>query len=163
MGDFGILKLMFLDEMSDKVHEFKIDGKQGFIQIELNEVYGFPNETSYLGGYDVKGKIDIKSGNYYVNGELWFSTGQVFEFYTQLQKCYRELKGKATFSNSETTLKLELDFNKLGQIIIQGYFQELASEENILQFEFESDQSYLESTLQELNKIVDHYGGLKGV
>ncbi|MBO9131060.1 hypothetical protein [Bacillus sp. 165] len=37
--------------------EFIIAGKHGFIRIELNEVYGFPNETSYLGGYDVKGKI----------------------------------------------------------------------------------------------------------
>ena len=145
------------------LNEFVVAGKQGFIRIKCNEVIGFPKETSHFGGYDAEGITEIKSGNYFVNGELWFSTGQVFEFYTQLQKCYHELKGKATFSSSEKNLKFELDINKLGQIIIQGYFQELASEENILQFEFESDQSYLEQTLQELKKIVDHYGGLKGV
>ncbi len=145
------------------MNEFKIVGKQGFIRIELNEVFGFPNQTSYLGGYDVKGKIEIRSGNYYVkDAELWFSTGQVYEFFIRLQKCNQNLKGNATFSESENILKLDLSFNRLGQINIQGHFQELAHQENILQFEIESDQSYLESTIQQLKNIVDHYGNLKG-
>lgn len=145
------------------LNEFVVAGEKGYIRIEFNEFFGYPKETSHFCGYDVKGITEIKSGNYYVKGELWFSTGQVFEFYEQLQKCYRELKGNATFSNTETNLKFDLDFNRLGQIIIQGYFQEIAYEENMLQFEIESDQSYLSSTLQELKMIVDHYGGLKGV
>ncbi|SFA85167.1 MULTISPECIES: hypothetical protein [unclassified Bacillus (in: firmicutes)] len=145
------------------MNNFIIAGKEGFIQIELNEVYGFPNETSYLGGYDVKGKIDIKSGNYYVkDAEIWFSTGQVYQFFIRLKKCYNELKGSVTFLESENNLKIELNFNRLGQINIQGYFQEVAHQENILHYEFESEQSYLTSTLRQLNSIVDEYGDLKG-
>ena len=61
--------------ISSLFFSFVIDKKDN-TKIELNEVYGFPNETSYLGGYDVKGKIDIKSGNYFVkDAEIWFSTG----------------------------------------------------------------------------------------
>jgi len=136
------------------VSEFKIAGKNGFIRIEINEVFGFPTETRFNGGYDVKGKVEIKSGNYYVNeGELWFSTGQIFEFFIKLQKCYDKIDGNV----------IELEFIKLGQIQIQGYFQEFPSIENILEFEFESDQSYLASTLVELKKIVDCYGDLKGI
>ncbi|SMQ77544.1 hypothetical protein SAMN05444673_2878 [Bacillus sp. OV166] len=146
------------------MNEFKIAGKQGFIQIELNEVYGFPNETSYLGGYDVKGKINIKSRNYYVkDAEIWFSTGQVYQFFIQLQNCYNELKGSVTFLESENNLKIELNFNRFGQINIQGYFQEVAHQENILHYEFESEQSYLTSTLRQLNSIVEQYGDLKGI
>ncbi|RFU69387.1 hypothetical protein [Bacillus sp. V59.32b] len=145
------------------MNEFIIAGKQGFIRIELSEVYGFPNETSYLGGYDVKGIVEIKSGNYFVkDAELWFSTGQVYQFFNQLQKCYNDLKGCVTFSESENNLKIDLSFNKFGQINIQGYFQEVAHQENILQFEFESEQSYLVSTLHQLQNIVDQYGDLKG-
>ncbi|WP_260858118.1 hypothetical protein [Bacillus sp. FJAT-22090] len=40
---------MVQNEMSDKMNNFTIAGKQELINIELNEVYGFPNETSYLG------------------------------------------------------------------------------------------------------------------
>ncbi|MFS0864898.1 hypothetical protein [Fredinandcohnia sp. 179-A 10B2 NHS] len=145
------------------MNEFIIDGKQGFIKIEFKEVYGFPNETSYLGGYDVKGKIDIKSGNYFVkDAEIWFSTGQVYQFFIELEKCYNELKGRVTFSESGNNLRIELNFNRLGQINIQGCFQEVAHQENILHFELESEQSYLTSTLSKLKSIVDHYGDLKG-
>ena len=62
----------------------------------------------------------------------------------------------------ENNLKIELNFNRFGQINIQGYFQEVAHQENILHYEFESEQSYLTSTLRQLNSIVDHYGDLKG-
>ncbi|MBS8263905.1 hypothetical protein DYI25_05570 [Mesobacillus boroniphilus] len=143
--------------------EFTIAGKQGFVRIELNEVFGFPDQTSYLGGYDVHGKIELKSGNYFVkDADLWFSTGQVYKFFLELQKCYNDLQGSAIFSDSENALKINLNFNKLGQISIEGYFQEIPSEENTLQFEFESEQSYLGATLQQLNSIFEQYGGLKG-
>jgi hypothetical protein len=38
-----------------------------------------------LGRDDVKGKIEIKSENFYVKeAELWLSTGQLYEFYVQI-------------------------------------------------------------------------------
>lgn len=110
------------------MNEFTIAGKQGFVRIELNEVFGFPNQTSYLGGYDVQGKIEIKSGNYYVkDAELWFSTGQIYKFFMELQKCYNHLKGGATFSESENALKIDFNFNRFGQISIEGHFKEIPS------------------------------------
>ena len=145
------------------MNEFTIKGKQGFIRIELQNAIGFPKEISHFGGYDAEGIVEIKSGNYYVLGETWFTTGDVYEFYKQFDKCYRELKGKATFWNYETSLKLEVVFNHLGQAVLQGYFKEKAHFENELQFEIESDQSFLSSTLEELRKFVDHYGDTKGL
>ena len=146
------------------MYAFEIAGKQGFIRIELMEVLGFPKETSYLGGYDTKGKIEIKSGNYYVkDAELWFSTGQIYEFYKKLLKCYNELYGKISFPTSGSELRLDLEFTNLGQLNISGCYQEYPSMENILHFEFESEQSYLTTTLTELKAIVDYYGGNHGV
>ncbi|PSL40922.1 hypothetical protein B0H99_10354 [Planomicrobium soli] len=139
--------------------DFMIAGKQGYIRIDLTEVVGFPDETSYLGGFDVKGRVEIKSGNYYVkDAELWFSTGQVYEFFVELQEAYQRLKGCATFLESDNNLNLSLRFNQFGQLNIQGHFQEVSEPENALQFEFESEQSYLISTLQQLQRIVDYYG-----
>lgn len=146
------------------MYAIEIGGKQGFVRIELIEVLGFPNETSYLGGYDTKGKIEIKSGNYYVkDAELWFSTGQIYEFYKNLLKCYNELNGQISFPTSGSELRLELEFTDFGQLNINGSYQEYPSVENFLHFEFESEQSYLTSTLTELKAIVDYYGGNQGV
>jgi hypothetical protein len=86
----------------------------------------------------------------------------LYQFSIELQKCYNELKGSVSFSESENNLQIELRLNRLGQINIQGYFQEFAHQENILHFEFESEQSYLSSSLRQLKSIVDQYGDLKG-
>ncbi|MGG3452302.1 hypothetical protein ABER98_21125 [Domibacillus aminovorans] len=145
------------------MNEFVVKGKNGFIRIELHKASGYPEDTSHFGGYDAEGIAEIKSGNYYVLGELWFTTGEVYEFYKQLEKCYRELTGSAVFWNSESSLKIEVIFNNLGQVILQGYFKEEPHLENELQFEIESDQSFLASTVEELKRFVDYYGGLKGI
>lgn len=145
------------------VNKFVIKGKEGFIQIGLNEVFGFPDMTSNFGGYDVQGRIEMKSGNYYVDGELCFTTGEIYEFHEQLSRCYRELSGVATFWTSEANLKIKVIFNKLGQITIEGFFREKSHQENELKFEMESDQTFFEETIKELKKIVDYYGDSRGV
>jgi len=144
------------------MNEFTIKGNQGFVRIKLQNVSGFPKDISHFGGYDAEGIVEIKSGNYYVLGELWFTTGDVYEFYKQLDKCYCELKGMATFQNYETSLKLEVVFKELGQVVLQGYFIEKAYMENELQFEIESDQTFLSYTLEDLRTFVGHYGNSKG-
>ncbi|MFF2157180.1 hypothetical protein ACFVVQ_17970 [Paenibacillus chitinolyticus] len=146
-----------------KVHEFVVRGKEGgFVKIIIEEVYGFPKMTSHFGGYDAKGTVEIKSGNYYVKGELWFTTGEAFQFYSQLLRCWTDLDGVATFTNYETNLNLEVKFNNRGQCIIEGYYKEFAHEDNELKFEIESNQSFFVETLDGLKQIVNHYGELKG-
>ncbi|MDH6371724.1 hypothetical protein M2444_003523 [Paenibacillus sp. PastF-3] len=146
------------------MYEFVVRGKQGcYVNITLDEVFGYPNATSHFGGYDVRGTAELKSGNYYVKGELWFSTGQTYEFYNQLARCYTDLMGIATFCNSEANLKIDINFNNRGQVVIEGYFKEFAHQDNELKFEIESNQSFFIETLDGLREIVDHYGGLKGI
>ncbi len=144
------------------MNEFTLKGKQGFIRIELQEVYGFPESTSHFGGYDARGIAEIKSGNYYVKGQLWFTTGEVYEFYERLNQCYHRLDGETVFSNYESNIKVEIVFTKLGQLVMRGYFKERPDQENELQFEIESEQSYISSTLNQLRNFIDQYGDMKG-
>ncbi|MEK4106826.1 hypothetical protein [Paenibacillus odorifer] len=60
-------------------------------------------------------------------------------------------------------LKLDVTFNKRGQVIVEGYFKEFAHEDNKLKFEIESNQNFFVETLDGLKKIVKHYGDLKGI
>ncbi|QFK71889.1 hypothetical protein F7984_11935 [Pradoshia sp. D12] len=147
----------------ETMNGFTVKGNQGFIRIESQNISGFPEDTSHFGGYNAVGIVEIKSGNYYVLGELWFTTGDIYKFYKQLDKYYRELKGMATFWNYETSLKLEVVFNQMGQVVLQGYFKEKAHMENELHFEMECDQTFLSSTLEDLRSFVDHYGNTNGI
>lgn len=146
------------------MNEFVLRGKQGcFIRVVLDEVLGFPNQTSHFGGYDVQGTVEIKSGSYYATGELWFTTGEVYEFYKQISKCWSDLHGTATFWTYETNLKVEASFNNRGQVAITGYYKEYAHQENELKFEMESDQSFFVETTDGLKAIVQEYGDMRGV
>lgn len=145
------------------MESFNIIGKKGYVLIKFLEVYGFPDSTSFAGGYDVKGSIEIKSGGYSACGELWFSTGEIYNFFSGLIKCHKELNGRVEFLTTETNLKMSVDFDKLGHVIISGEYVERYDEYNKLTFEIFSDQSYLQETISDLNVIVKKYGGLKGI
>ncbi|MGE7625235.1 hypothetical protein ACQKMD_20115 [Viridibacillus sp. NPDC096237] len=54
----------------------------------------------------------MKSGNYFVkDAELWFSTGQVYTFFIQLQKCFKELNGSVNFVDPASNLEFGMHFN----------------------------------------------------
>lgn len=140
------------------MQEFTIKGNQGFIRMELQKASDFLQNTNQCDGYDADGIVEIKSGNYYVLGKTWFTTGEVYEFYKQLDHCYRNLKGKAVFWNYEASLKIEVIFYQLGQVVLKGYYKEQAYLDNELLFEIESDQTFLPPTIEELKRFVEHYG-----
>ena len=144
--------------------QFKLGNEPYFIELKLTEVIDFPYTTDVDGGYAVRGDVSIQSGKYYVkDAEIWFTTGRVYELYVHLQKVYKQLKGIIHFSNRDDSLNFTLKFNQYGQILVHGHFQELPSEENRLEFEFQLDQSYLPKTLTELKNIIDFYGDMKGI
>lgn len=144
------------------MNQFVLKGKQGYIRLKLNKAYGFPHNTCQDGGFDSEGVIEIKSGNYFVEGNLWFSTGDVYKFYQEIKQCYLKQTGIAAFWNYELSLKVEVRFCPLGRITIQGFYKEKEYQENELLFEMESDVITLSSTLEELRKFVAQYGDLKG-
>ena len=145
------------------MEKFKIGGESNFIEFVLNTIHGFPDETSFEGGYTVEGTVNIQSGNYNVtNGDLWFTTGQVFQLYEQLDEVYKSLKGKVRFHNYECTIDFEISFNFTGQINIEGYFRD-SSGNGRLEFNFQLDQTYIRSTLKQLKDIVEIYGGMRGI
>ena len=44
------------------MEKFELKGDNGIIVIQIDEVYGFPNETCFKGGYECKVGIEIKVG-----------------------------------------------------------------------------------------------------
>ena len=105
-----------------------------------------------------KGTISIQSGNYYVmNAEIWITLDELVLLYEQLQEAYKTLKGTITFANLDGTLHFTLQFNSLGQINLEGSFQEFPSQDNKLEFEFTIDQSHLPAALSDMKPIVEAY------
>ncbi|WP_141638407.1 hypothetical protein [Leptospira weilii] len=149
--------------MKPEIIEFSIAGEQGFIKITIREVFGFPDETSYLGGYDCNCFIEIKSKGYNASGNFWCSTGILYDFYTELSIFYKKLEGTLEFKSPEYQLEFSLSFDNYGHFVIKGNYDEQGLGENSLIFSIESDQSYLVSTINSLRKIVSKYGTNYGI
>jgi hypothetical protein len=145
------------------MESFEIKGDNGLIKIELRKVIGFPEKTSHFGGYDCQTDIEIKIPNYQVKGDLYTSTGEIFSFYNELKKCQDELTGEANYLTLEGNLELKVKYNELGQTVITGRYQQEMGIGNCLEFEIKSDQSFLKYTVEDLELIVNKYGGNKGI
>ena len=143
--------------------EFNLKGGNNFIKITLDEVFGFPENTCYWGGYDTKSILEIKSRGFQVNAILYTSTGELYEFYKKLKDCNTKLNGKIYYKSYEGSLELNLEYNEFGHVNISGIFDEQNEYNNELKFEFISDQTFITKTINELELIAEKYGGMKGI
>ncbi|MDE5943336.1 MAG: hypothetical protein K2H30_03915 [Clostridia bacterium] len=152
--------------MDYPIKVFEIKGFSGErIKLEITEVFGFPKETSFRGGYDVSCNLEISSGLYNMRTNHYYSsTGALYNFYNELLKCYNDLTGMASYKLNypENYLDLNVEFDEYG-VNISGKYQDDPTVENFLNFEFTSDQSYFREVLSELKKIVLQFGDNQGI
>lgn len=132
------------------------------MKITLIEVYGFPDTTCHFGGYDSRSEIEIYSDGFQLISSLWISTGEIYEFYVQLLTANEVLNGAAFLSSYEGNLECNLKYDVNGYVIINGIFSKQNEYNNKLNFNFKSDQSYIQSTLYQLEAIANKYGDMKG-
>lgn len=145
------------------MERFEIKGDNGFIKIELKEVFRFPNKVSNFGGYECRADIEIKIPNYQVKGNFCTSTREIYNFCEDLKRCQSSLNGAANYSTYEGHLDLKIKYNGSGQAEITGSFQQSMLIPNCLAFEINSDQSYLKYSLDEIEMVVKKYGDNKRV
>jgi len=142
---------------------FCLNGYGEYIKLSIDEVFGYPDETSYGGGYGARGNIQISIGGYQVNSQHYFTTGELFMFRQSLSQCYKTLSGIAKLNNTESELDLTVSFRKYGKVQITGCFQERPDLANRLEFEIESDQTCILQVIQQLGLVEKVFGGMKGM
>ena len=143
---------------------FRFESISDFIELTIDEVFGYPNETSYGGGYGAKGRLTVNAAEYAVNEAIhYYTTGELYRFMLQLEQCYKSLTGTAILENTERELELECRFHKMGHISFVGSFQGNQSISNILTFEMRSDQTQLPGVIASLKKVFKVFGDNQGI
>ncbi|MDQ0209078.1 WapI family immunity protein [Alkalicoccobacillus murimartini] len=140
------------------MHTFKIGDSPYFIEMRFA-----PHERDIGDDFDeIESEITIQSGKYSVrDAEVWISTNQLYQLFQGLTEGYQKLKGKVIFSNREDSIYIEMTLHSLGQLDVKGHIQDIPSETNTLDFEFQLDQSYLPKTIDQLKEIMQQLGKLK--
>jgi len=147
----------------DYEDEFLIRAENGYLHLKIENVIGFPHKLCSWGGYDTKSAIEIISSGCSVKGEIYISTGIIYNFYVKLKDCYEKLTGEARLVSYEENFKINAIFDRQGHIKIQGIFQEFRYGNNELKFELHTDQTYLFQTIVMLESIYEKYGDNKGI
>lgn len=125
------------------------------ITLNLIEVIGYPDETSYDGGYDIICSLEIKCGCYTVSCDRCFSaSGALYRFQKELIECYETLEGSAKYALLlEKDLIFEVVMKSGGKAIIKGNFQERPEKENNLSFEIETDQTCFKPVISGIESL----------
>ncbi|MBM0065463.1 WapI family immunity protein [Alkalicoccobacillus gibsonii] len=100
--------------------------------------------------------VSVQSGHYSVqDAQIFIPTLAIQQFYKEIRKIHRELKGTVVLTNRDDSLFLKMTFHPLGQLQVEGTIQEHPSVENKLTFEFQLNQSYLMRMIDGLKTVVD--------
>lgn len=142
---------------------FSIKGANEYIELYIDEVFGFPDQLSYGGGYGAKGTLNIIAGNYNVKSTHYFTTGELYDFTQQLIICYQNVKGTCTLNNVEQELKMRCEFDKFGHVKVVGKFQESPNVNNVLSFEIETDQTQMKEVIKQLENVIKCFGDNGGI
>lgn len=140
--------------MQDEV--FTIQSACDKITIRIDKVPGFPGNTFFMGGYDAVCTLEIISTVFSAVGTVYISTAVFYDLYEGLKEGYRLLTGSAKIYSYENDFCATITFIDNGHVSVEGYFSNEPGNE--LKFYFETDQTFMTTTLQDLSKIVEKYG-----
>lgn len=136
-----------------------------YIELTIDEVWGYPDQTSYPGGYAAKGRLSICADGFTINeAEHYFETGELYAFMRQLEMCHASLTGEAILENTENTLRMICQFDKLGHVTVVGEFRKHTDgRDNCLIFDIRTDQTQIARVLISLKKVSKVFGGQRGI
>ncbi|UOE95406.1 hypothetical protein [Alkalihalobacillus sp. LMS39] len=136
--------------------QFQLLGEETKVEINVFS-REYPNSSDYWDGNWLIANVKIDIPGYSVDFDGSVRTDEIQDFYSGLKAMEQNLLGKATLKTIEDFIHFECEINKLGHIHWSGETCYPIGSRAILQFEFVSDQTYLQRLLQELKQMLDEY------
>lgn len=117
--------------------------------------YTYPDASDFWDGNWLDCKINASAHGFSARVGLSLRAEEFVEFLPQLRQIAEPAEAKVDFTTMEETLALTVEVQRGGRCAIRGEVRihVLAC----LEFAFESDRSYLRSSITELQSIVDQF------
>jgi len=130
----------------------KTDNKIDFTQdpshfIRINYIEMFP------GGSEFRSILNVQSGAFACQGHLFYFD-HLKQFAKDLANLIKKLEGKAELGEGHEPDFISFEASKLGHIIVEGELLEYGDCDQLLDFSFETDQSYLPPFLESINETL---------
>ena len=123
------------------------------VEIIINQYEHTPTGDSFDDNW-LLCTVNVSFGNFTGTFGASFQSQDFIKFTQELKKLYACLKGTATFSSLEEQLEIKLTGNGNGGIELTGMCMDSVGVGNQLSFSTELDQTYLPSSIAELEEIL---------
>ncbi len=133
-----------------------ITGEGGRITIEVL-AYENPSAANQDDANWLATKLAVEAGPFSGSFKVAFTTHDFISLHDQLKKAAESLSGTVSFQNLEDDLSLNIEFDKRGRATVSGVAHPHGSQRVALHFRFETDQSVLNRTAQELGAVLRQF------
>lgn len=125
------------------------------IRIVIEQIHTEPG-LKFTGYEDCRGRITIRSGPFCAeDARLWTSVNSLRRFCRELEECYRTLSGTAGHETYENNLALTVTMTPGGHALVRGVFKPDMTDDNVLKFTYETDQTCISETIRGLRHFLN--------
>ncbi|MCC6801817.1 MAG: hypothetical protein IT319_02945 [Anaerolineae bacterium] len=144
--------------MSNRLVEVRLGSEQDSFLSIIVRGRAYRRSRDYWDGNWLHATVTIRTGKF--SGEVpgLVRAEELAGFRKQLETVYKSLEGAAEFETMERWLSFQVEIGRTGSVTLSGTIQdEVSAISNRLLFAFEYDQTFLSSTLSQLQEAVTAY------
>jgi hypothetical protein len=138
------------------LNEVIFSGAGGRVSVEVSD-YERSGTPDFHDANWLIASVSISAGSFSGSFAISIGTYDLVELHRQLRLALDALVGTVSFENMETDLALTVEFQGNGKARIAGEARPHSSPAGTLAFAFDSDQSYLALTLEQLSAILRRF------
>ena len=116
-----------------------------------------PGLFDYWDGNWLACEIEIAAGAFRAAFRADLRAEELQAFRDQADALVQSVEGVATFSTMEGQLALTIGGDLKGQVSVRGEARDMPASDNLLQFAFEIDQTYLKEICRSLGAVVSAF------
>lgn len=129
-----------------------------FVKVKILTLHQlYPNSTDIHDKNWLKALVEMQSGGFQgaLIIDLWIS--DFIPFKNELEQLYQKLEGTAHFHNIEDNITIHLTGNGHGHINVSAILEDFGDRHNILEINFEIDQSYIPKLVSDIQALVNRF------
>ena len=142
---------------------FDISNNDGSFKLLIDSIYEGTSETYKKITVSADFSIQLVIDGINANMECFLTVGNLYEFFTELNNCYDNLKGTAMLKYySPGYTNIFIDFNARGGCKVHGEIAAGTGLRSGVKFSIECDQTYIKPNLRKLKLLFDDFAKIQG-
>ncbi|HTS75310.1 MAG TPA: hypothetical protein VMG40_03850 [Bryobacteraceae bacterium] len=148
--------MLFSSVSAPSENSIVLSGEGGRVVIEVDS-YERSGAPDFHDANWLTASVSVTAGSFAGSFSISIGTYELVELYRRLSAGLENLSGTVSFENLETDLMLNIEFLDRGKVRISGEAHPRANPSGRMAFSFDSDQSYLGHTLEQMRSILRQF------